>query len=133
MKALSIRQPWAHAIVHLGKDVENRDWDTRYRGPILVHAAKGMTKAEYQSAWFFIETISRRAGIGKQPTQVELLRGGIIGVADLVDVVVRSDSPWFVGPFGFVLRNVRPLPFIPCKGALGFFDVPREVLSRVIA
>ena len=28
MKALSIRQPWAWAILHAGKDIENRDWRT---------------------------------------------------------------------------------------------------------
>lgn len=38
IKALTIRQPWAHAIFHLGKDVENRSWRTRYRGPLLIHA-----------------------------------------------------------------------------------------------
>lgn len=26
--ALSIRQPWAWAILHAGKDIENRDWHT---------------------------------------------------------------------------------------------------------
>lgn len=48
MKALSIRQPWAWAIVNAGKRVENRTWETRYRGPILIHAAKGVTKREYE-------------------------------------------------------------------------------------
>ena len=46
-KAISIRQPWAWAIVHAGKDIENRDWSTRYRGPVCIHAAKGMTKDEF--------------------------------------------------------------------------------------
>jgi hypothetical protein len=39
VKVLTIRQPWAHAILHLGKDVENRSWRTRYRGLLLIHAA----------------------------------------------------------------------------------------------
>ncbi|MNQ62267.1 ASCH domain protein [compost metagenome] len=50
MKALSIRQPWAWLIIHGGKDVENRSWHTKHRGRFLVHAAKGMTKHEYQAA-----------------------------------------------------------------------------------
>ena len=29
MKALTLRHPWAFAIAHLGKRVENRDWDAR--------------------------------------------------------------------------------------------------------
>lgn len=52
----------------------------------------------------------------------EAKRGGIIGVAEIVDCVEASDSPWFFGRYGFVLRNARPVEFIPVKGALGFFD-----------
>lgn len=50
-------------------------------------------------------------------------RGGVVGEAELVDCVRESESPWFVGEYGFVLRNVKPLPFTPCAGALGFFRV----------
>jgi len=45
------------------------------------------------------------------------------GEAEIVDVVRQSGSPWFFGPLGFVLKNARPLPFMPCRGQLGFFDV----------
>lgn len=48
--------------------------------------------------------------------------GGIIGVADVVDCVEICESDWFVGKYGFILANQRPVPFIPVKGALGFFD-----------
>ena len=34
MKALSIRQPWAWAIINAGKDIENRQWPTKFRGSI---------------------------------------------------------------------------------------------------
>jgi hypothetical protein len=47
--ALSIRQPWAWLILHAGKDIENRDWPTKYRGPFLIHASKGMTRDEYET------------------------------------------------------------------------------------
>jgi hypothetical protein len=40
MKALSIQQPWAWAIIHAGKRVENRTWSTRFRGPFFIHAGK---------------------------------------------------------------------------------------------
>lgn len=39
-KALSLRQPWAWAVVHGYKDVENRSWSTKHRGPLLIHASK---------------------------------------------------------------------------------------------
>jgi hypothetical protein len=40
MKVLSIRQPWAFLIVNGHKNIENRDWLTAYRGPVLIHAGK---------------------------------------------------------------------------------------------
>lgn len=104
MKALSIRQPWAWRIIHEGKDIENRCWPTRFRGTFLIHAAKGVDAEDRDEV---------------RATSMPL--GGIVGMADIVDCVSGSDSPWFFGPYGFVLENVRPLPFIPCKGALSFF------------
>jgi hypothetical protein len=38
-RAISIRQPWAYAILHLGKDVENRPMRTHYGGQILIQAS----------------------------------------------------------------------------------------------
>lgn len=120
--ALSIRQPWAWLILHAGKDIENRSWQTRFRGRFLLHASKGMTVNEYWNARRFA---AGRMLIGREfPGRSELERGGIVGEAEIVDCVDRSDSPWFVGPYGFVFRNAKPLPFHPCKGALGLFHVP---------
>lgn len=124
-KALSIRQPWAWAILHAGKDVENRDWSTRFRGSVCIHAAKGMTAAEYDG---FIRTVhhvslSHPFPPGRTvPHSKCLQRGGIVGVAEIVDCVQDSDSPWFFGRYGFVLQNARPVEFIPVRGSLGFFD-----------
>ena len=61
------------------------------------------------------------AGVAPPATLDDLPRGGIVGEAEIVDCVTQSDSPWFEGPYGFVLRNAHPLPFRPCRGRLGFF------------
>jgi hypothetical protein len=118
--ALSIRQPWAWLILHAGKDVENRGWATRYRGPILVHAAKGCTRAEYEHAVAFALRVNP-AIEGRIPALGDIERGGIVGMATLTDCVDSSKSPWFFGPCGFVLANAQPLDFFPCKGSLGLF------------
>ena len=34
MKALTIKQPWAWAILHGGKDIENRNWFTSVAGGV---------------------------------------------------------------------------------------------------
>ena len=130
MKALSIRQPWAWMIVHGFKDIENRDWATRVRGRVLIHAAKGMTREEWSDAWDF----ARGSGAGphaisQDVTRANIERGGIIGSVEIVDCVEHSDSRWFVGRYGFVMRNPTPLPFVPYLGQLGFFDVPDAILA----
>lgn len=140
MKAISIRQPWASLIVLGIKDIENRTWATRQRGTVLVHASKGMTRDEHADAIeFAVEAIRndpRNAGATKIRTLRELgfafddlQRGGVIGTVDIVDCVSRSESPWFVGDYGFMLRNPKPLAFQPLKGALGFFDVPDDLAA----
>lgn len=129
--ALSIRQPWAWLILHAGKDVENRSWPTRYRGPLLLHA----------SAWFRADAVrseldqvaealqfTARALPVPLPSLATLRAqcGRLVGTARLVACVERSASPWFFGPYGFQLAEVTPLvPPVPCKGALGLFDPHR--------
>ncbi len=126
MLALSIRQPWAWAILHAGKDIENRDWPTKVRGRVLIHASKGMTQDEWADGF---ETCRAASHLGKQevnrlfPGHKQLDRGGIVGEVEIVDCVTASASPWFFGRYGFVLRNPKPLPFVPYKGRLGFFEV----------
>lgn len=124
--ALSIRQPWAWLIVHAGKDIENRTWRTKFRGRVLIHAAKGCTLDEYLDAADFARDAITPEYREKQdklmlPALRTIERGGIVGEAEIVDCVSVSDSPWFIGEWGFVLRKAKPLPFVPCKGALGFF------------
>ncbi len=118
--ALSVRQPWAWAIIHGGKDIENRSKSAftylNRTGRIAIHAAKGMTRDEYEDAAHFMQ------GVGvNPPLPGELQRAGIIGSVDVVELVKRSQSPWFFGPCGLVLARPAPCDFIPCKGQLGFF------------
>lgn len=122
--AISVRQPWAWAIVHAGKDIENRspaavrNMGHPLKGRIAVHAAKGMTREEYVDAYEFMLRDLRITC----PPAGALLRGGIIGSVEIVDVVRESDSRWFFGPRGLVLRDAKPCEFIPSVGALGLFQ-----------
>ncbi len=120
VKAISIMQPWAALIVGGHKDIENRTWSTAYRGRVLIHAGKR------QDLDALADIASGRHPVTGEPFAVDyenMDKGGIVGEAEIVDCVSRSDSPWFVGPFGFVIRNARPLPFRPLRGQLGFFRV----------
>ena len=114
--ALSIRQPWAWAIINAGKDIENRDWHTNKRGPICIHAATGMTKREFDGFVDLSRALNRSGSWPDGawvPFPADLPKGGIVGTAEIVDCVERSASPWFAGRYGFVLRNVQPVEFIP--------------------
>lgn len=131
MKALSLRQPWAWLVVHAGKHIENRRWNTRFRGQFLIHAAKGMTVQEYADAVKFARDAAFQGAI---PPAAEIERGGIVGVATIFDVIppcsdarecllTRSHRWHMPEQFGFVLRGVTPVPFRALKGSLGFFEV----------
>lgn len=132
MKALSGRQPWWWAILHAGKRIENRRWNTNYRGPILLHAAQGCTVDDYEDAANWMENAGVIKHLSSVPPLSELLRGGIVGRARIVDVVrplamfypPGVDKRWHMtDQFGFVLDDVEPLPFVQWKGALGIFYV----------
>lgn len=124
MKALSINQPWAWAIVNNWKPVENRSWNTQYRGEFLIHAGKSFNHVGYN----FIKQNLPEFAI---PTieEFQQMMGGIVGKANLINVVHEKDShlltemdkPWFFGEYGFILDGAEPCDLIPCKGALGFF------------
>lgn len=102
--ALSVRQPWGHRILFEGKDIENRDRRTKVRGTIFVHSALTIEDEGQELA-----------------ERLRLPVGGLIGTVDIVNCVSESDSEWFFGPYGYVLANPRPMPFVPCRGMPGFF------------
>lgn len=111
IKALSIKQPYPHHIFHDGKDVENRDWPTKGRGWFIIHA--GVSTSELADS------------------QTCLPRGGVVGLARIVDCVTAMESNWFFGRYGFVLRDAFPLPLIPCRGQLGFFSLSTDINKQV--
>lgn len=125
MKALSIRQPYAWLIVNGHKDIENRDWSTNFRGRVLIHAGLTYPKRDYRDD---AETYGER--FGSYPERDTML-GGIVGVATITGCVTASDSEWFFGPYGFTLTDAKPVPFVPCKGKLGFFNVPADVAEQL--
>jgi hypothetical protein len=120
MRTLSILQPWAWLIANGHKDIENRTWSTAYRGRFLVHAGKRWGREQRDD----LASIRWQFPAIDIPDMFDL--GGIVGAATLVDCVSDSDSPWFNGPFGFVIAEARVLPFTPCRGQLGWFDTRTE-------
>ena len=115
LPALAIRQPYAWLVVNGIKDIENRSRRTHYRGQILIHASLNDDLLLGDS----LAALSTRAG-GDFPDSFKT--GGIVGVAAIIACERRHGSDWKdPSSWGWVLANAKPLPFRPCKGALGFF------------
>lgn len=132
MKALSVRAPWWWAILYACKDIENRGWSTPFRGRVLLHASSWYKKDEVDDDWNDVLYMAADRCPADMTVNMPPLRdagGHLVGTVDVVGCVDRSDSPWFVGPYGFMLANPKPLAKpIPFRGQLGFFDVPNEIL-----
>ncbi len=122
MKALSIQQPWAWAILAGVKRVENRTWRTFHRGPLLIHASK--------KPW------AGQADLRGHVPPRELPVGVLLGTVDVLDCVPvggdlfeRIDDPLAVGPWCWLLGNPRPFERpIPFQGKPGLFDVPDHLI-----
>ena len=134
LRAITVRQPWAWAVVYGGKDVENRSRNIAgsFRGPVAIHA--GLAKYEQ-------DNMSSRAHRDAHGGEVDtaIVYGAIIGVVDLVDVHqghLHSGecSVWSQpGAVHLLLRNPRPLTRpIPYKGALGLWTLPDDVLDGAL-
>lgn len=118
MKALTVKQPWASAIVSGRKDIENRSWAPRsiVGQRILIHAGKTVDRHGLDQCGGVIGPLS-----------------AILGSVLVVDVVESSTSPWWNGPLGWVLDE--PLEYrepIPCVGRLSLWAPAPDVVKAVL-
>jgi hypothetical protein len=134
MKALTVWQPWATAIVVGVKQIENRVWrppDDVVTRRIAIHAGK---KAHTSKG--------ARSAIAMLPVDLERPLGGIVGtvvvdfhlpyvegrVAGLAMAMAKkyAKDPFFMGPFGWVLAWPARVPFHPCRGYQGLWNADAE-------
>ena len=129
MKALTLHAPWAHAVAWLGKPLENRGWPPPLSivgERIAIHAGL----SESQIEWRRIDLIL--AKLNATMPDAPVARGALVCTAIVGSPVTESDSPWWIGPIGWPLIDVRRLPEpIPCKGRLGLWTLPEAVSTRL--
>ena len=125
MKALSIKQPYAELILLGKKKIELRRWNTNFRGEFIIHASKIPDKEAMEKFGFF-----------------NLALGCIVGKVNLVDVKKYKNelehnkdkelhlASSAFGNYGFVLKDVKGLKPIPCKGNLGFWKFDEKKLME---
>jgi hypothetical protein len=128
MKAITIRQPYAWAIMLGEKLIENRSQAWKYRGLLAVHAGDAYSSEGCDEV---------KSIMGFCPPPAGAVRGAILGVVDLVGIHEGWDgccAPW--GHRGarahLELANPRSLPEpIPCRGQLGLWTPPEDVLAKL--
>lgn len=107
-RVLSVHPPWAWSIIFAGKDVENRSWETPYRGPVLIHASSH--RASAGELPMIRSEIAASSGMALASIPTDFPRSAIIGIVDLVDIVERARSKWaFAGELHWIVRNPRAL------------------------
>lgn len=153
-KALSLSRPWPWVIMTLGKRIENRCRKNgampslcKHRGPLLLHAAKSWdADAEVWLRAVLPELVAFEDGTPKYRFEpVDHPAGVIFARCDVVDTVPPHPRKPMRRPehealamrwhmpeqYGLVLENVEPTRLVPCKGALGLWDVPDSVLAEL--
>lgn len=128
MRALTLKREWAWLVAAGHKRIENRSWTTPYRGPLMIHAGKASDPAA--------AALCERLGIALPKV---LPRSELICVVDLVDIIELSgldgprDDPFAVGPWCWILENVRLLESpIACGGLLGLWTPPAEFQTAAL-
>lgn len=148
IRALSIRQPWAWAIAIGEKPVENRTWETGYRGLLAIHASMTVDRAGLDDPLILQAICDRGFTIEDEPSK----QGAVIAVAELYGCHRSPDSDGLSGcrqsqrsfrlcsdwardgQFHWRLSGVRPLAeSVPCKGRLGLWRLPEDVEKAVRA
>lgn len=122
MKALTVCQPFAELIAMREKPIENRDWPTRYRRPLAIHAGKSRQWMEN----------------GDEVAYPRMSFGAVVAIATLHDCVTIANLPPDLrahehakGPWCWILTDVRRLLTpVPWRGAQGLWDLP-EGLSEM--
>src|SRR5262249_41882839 len=116
----------AFAILHLGKDVENRVWQTHYRGPLLIHAA---SYREHRARELLADYITRPPS---EEMLKELPHGCIVGITELFDCVKNAKSRWAIsGAWHWLLRDMRRIHSVECPGRLGLWTPSAAVLRKL--
>lgn len=113
MKAISIRNPYAHFILCGEKDIECRMWQTDYRGDILI-CSSANPKVKNTICGHAL-CIARLDSI--EPFKKEHLDG-----ACMSDMPDRKAFAWH-------LTDIRVIKPFPVKGKLNFFNVDDSLIE----
>lgn len=129
-RALTLRNPWAHAVAHHGKTVENRTWmPPESVDTLLIHAGKGR------------DPVGRIDLDARGLDYTDAATSAIVAVADLAFAcntsrfgeIACACGPWALRRYcHWTLINVRTLSTpVPATGRQGLWRPTADVLAAV--
>jgi hypothetical protein len=130
MKALTILQPYASLIASGRKWVENRNWYTNYRGPLAIHAGKGLRYLDRESITAYPTGCIIATAMLSECIRIELLRAlakdskhrnhpigrGCNYTWDQACIHAHTE-----GPYCWILSDVQEIKHVVMRGKQGLW------------
>jgi len=132
IRGLTLWRPWPDAIFNAGKRLENRPWPTPMNliGCIIaIHA--GLKYDDDGAKWM------EERGLYRPRVMQDCPAGRIVGTAIVTGYIIKSEDPWFIGPYGWHLEDVREFEEpLACGGSqrlwkLRNYNLEQEVRRRM--
>lgn len=136
IRAITLRRPWGAAILHYGKDIENRGWKCSLPiGSILaIHSGKGWDETAIDFIKYQVKPKNFEDYISTLDPVNNYYESQIIAVATFAGNCSSHSSPWFVGEYGWKLENIVPIATpITCKGQQKLWTIPEHISEQLTA
>ena len=154
MKALTIKAPWAQAIVHGTNRIENRTWKPHVNvigKRIAIHCGKSLARPrDYDDPRALVQLDEAHrwcVGTGRVEAGCIIGTAIIAGWIDDEDAVIAGshepvpgtwdhhilrgtypyNNQWFIGPIGWLLDDVRAVEPVAARGQVGMWTVPENI------
>lgn len=138
-RCISLWQPWASAVALGLKTIETRNWETKYRGLIAIHAALQWSKPQQQFFHQLRTICPTLQSLGNKPPL-----GAIVAVARIADCKMSVEvfqsagsinqalGDYTHGRFAWLLSDITPIVPLPYKGRQGMFSLPALIAQRAV-
>ncbi|EIE25777.1 hypothetical protein COCSUDRAFT_64833 [Coccomyxa subellipsoidea C-169] len=138
---ISLHQPWASLLVYGIKRIEGRDWPSKYRGRLWIHATSRRPDAQtVQELEDFYRKVHDMDG-HKPEFPAKYPTGALIGCVSLVDVLTAEQvEAWQLpasvkeevgSPFAFLCEDTRIMTAPICmRGWPRLWPLPAETVRR---
>lgn len=131
MLALTLKHPWAFAIAHWGKRIENRTWKppkSLIGKRFAIHGGKVPTsRADLEGVRHQFNSLVEEFGLQKYRVNGDITLRDVMTPGIVCTAILDGSG------YGWILSNVIVIAEpIPIKGAQGLWNVPEKYLSQLL-